>query len=147
MGSFGGLGSRVQLVKTTFRPARASNVGQYMEESPSHEQHQTTSNVATPLVVIVGGTVVLQNELMEDVGEGIVGPHRTGDLSSGLQLHPNDMAVEVTSIFIYIDNSGLGTVEGYVGRVYRMYNLMASSTTQRKVWSANRRCNQCSFGV
>ena len=46
-----------------------------MEGSPSYERHQTASNVATPVVVIVGGTVVLQNELMEDAGEGIVIPH------------------------------------------------------------------------
>ena len=56
-----------------FRPIRTSNAGQYMEGSPSYERHRTTYNVATPLVVIVGGTVVLQNE-MEDVREGIVGP-------------------------------------------------------------------------
>ena len=100
MGSFGRLGSRIQLVGATFRPARTSNVGQYMEGSPSYERRRIANNVATPLVVIVGGTVVLQNELMEDVEEGIVGPYRTGDLLSGLRLHPNDMAVQVTAIFI-----------------------------------------------
>ena len=52
------------------------------------------------MVVIVGGTVVLQNELMEDVGEGIVVPHRTGELLSGLRLHPNYMAVQVTAVFL-----------------------------------------------
>ena len=71
-----------------------------MEGSPSYERCRIANNVATPLVVIVGGTVVLQNELMEDVGEGIVGPYRTWDLLLGLRLHPNDMAVQVTTIFI-----------------------------------------------
>ena len=37
---------------------------------------------------------------MEDVGEGIVGPYRTEDLLSGLRLHPNDVAVQVTVVFI-----------------------------------------------
>ena len=90
MGSFG---SRVQLAGATIRPTRTSNSRQYMDGSPSYEQHRTANNVATPVVVIVGGTVVLQNELMEDAGEGIVVPHRTGELLSGLRLHPNDMAV------------------------------------------------------
>ena len=81
MDSFGRLRSHIQLAGATFRPARTSNVGQYMEGSPSYERRRIANNVATPLVVIVvGGTVVLQNELMEDVGEEIVGPYRTGDL-------------------------------------------------------------------
>ena len=42
-----------------------------MEGSPSNERHRTASNVTTPVVVNVGGTVVLQNELMEDAGEGL----------------------------------------------------------------------------
>ena len=68
-----------------------------MEGSPSYERHRTTNNVATPLV---GRTVVLQNELMEDAGERIVVPHRTWELLLGLRLHPNDMAVQVTAIFL-----------------------------------------------
>ena len=52
------------------------------------------------MVVIVGGTVVLQNESMEDAGEGIVVPYRTGELLSRLRLHPNDMVVQVTAIFL-----------------------------------------------
>ena len=52
------------------------------------------------MVVIVGGTVVLQNEQMEDVGEGIVGPIRTWELLSGFRLHPNDVAVQVTAVFL-----------------------------------------------
>ena len=97
MGSFGGLGSRVQLAGATVQSARSSNVGQYMEGSPSYEGHQTANNVAT---LSVGGIVVLQNELEQDVGERIVGPCRTGDLLSGFRLHPNDMAIQVTSVFI-----------------------------------------------
>ena len=89
MGSFGGLGTCVQLIGTNVRPTRMSNAGQYMEGSPSYERHRTASSVATPMVVIVGGTVVLQNESMEDAGEGIVVPYRTGKLLSGLRLHPN----------------------------------------------------------
>ena len=38
MGSFGGLGTRVELAGATFRSARTSNVGQYMEGSPSYER-------------------------------------------------------------------------------------------------------------
>ena len=79
MGSFGGMGNRVYLAVATFRPARTTNTGQYIEGSPSYERHQTTSNVATPLVDIVGGTVVLQNELMEDAGEGTMVLHRIGN--------------------------------------------------------------------
>ena len=71
-----------------------------MEGSPSYEQIQIASNVATPLVVNVGSTVVLQNELMEDVGEGIVRSIRTGELLSGLRLHPNNLAVQVTAVFL-----------------------------------------------
>ena len=37
---------------------------------------------------------------MEDAREGIVVPHQTGELLSGLRLHPNDMAVQVTAIFL-----------------------------------------------
>ena len=37
---------------------------------------------------------------MEEVGEGIVGPIRIGDLLSRLKLHPNNMAVQVTTIFV-----------------------------------------------
>ena len=72
------------------------------------------------MVVIVGGTVVLQNELMEDAGEGIVVPHRTGELLSGLRLHPNDMDVQVTVEFL--SQLQFGNVEGYVGRLSGMYN-------------------------
>ena len=75
MGSFHGLGTRVQSTGATFRPARMSNARQFIDGSPSYEQHQTASNVTTPVVVIVGKTVVLQNELMEDAGEEIVVPH------------------------------------------------------------------------
>ena len=72
-----------------------------MEGFPSYQQHQTTSNVANEnLVDIVGRAVVLENELMEDVGEGIVVAHRTGELLLGLRLHPNDVAVQVTIIFL-----------------------------------------------
>ena len=53
-GTFGGLGSHVQLATATVRLARTSNVGQGMQGSFSYEQHQATSNIATPLVVIVG---------------------------------------------------------------------------------------------
>ena len=88
MGTFGRLGTHVQLAGATFQPARTSNVGQYMEGSPSYELSRTTNNITTPMVVTVGGTVVSQNELIEDVGAGIVGPHQIGDLLSGLRLHP-----------------------------------------------------------
>ena len=71
-----------------------------MEGFPSYERHRTASNVATPLVVIVGGIVVLQNELMENVGEGTVVPHHTWEFLSGLRLHPNDMAIKVTVVFL-----------------------------------------------
>ena len=37
---------------------------------------------------------------MEDVGEGIVGPIRTGKLLLGCRLHPNDVAVQVTAEFL-----------------------------------------------
>ena len=37
---------------------------------------------------------------MEDAGEGIVVPHRIKELLSGLRLHPNDMVVQVTAIFL-----------------------------------------------
>ena len=80
MGSFGGMGNRIYLAGAIFRPARTTNTRQYIEGSPSYERHRTTSNVATPLVDIVGGTIVLQNELMEDAGEGTVVLHRTGEL-------------------------------------------------------------------
>ena len=33
---------------------------------------------------------------------------------------------------ILVENSSLGTIEGYVGGVYWMYNPMATSTTERK---------------
>ena len=46
MGTFGGLGTRVQLAGATFRPARTSNVGQYMEGSPSYELSRTANNIA-----------------------------------------------------------------------------------------------------
>ena len=83
MGSFSGLGNRVQFTAATFRPARTTNVGQYMEGFPSYQQHQTISNVANGnLIDIVGRTVVLQNKLMEDAGEGIVVAHRTRELLS-----------------------------------------------------------------
>ena len=52
------------------------------------------------MVDIVGGTVVLQNELMEDTGEGIVILYCTGELLSRLRLHPNNMAVQVTTVFL-----------------------------------------------
>ena len=71
MGNFGGLGPHVQLIGTNVRPIRMSNTGQYMEGSPSYERHRTISSVATPMVVIVGGTVVLQNESIEDAGRGL----------------------------------------------------------------------------
>ena len=100
MGSFGGMENRVHLVAATFQPARTTNIGQYITGSPSYERHQTISNVATSLVDIVGGAVVLQNELMEDAGEGTVVLHHTWELLSGLRLHPNDMAVQVTAVFL-----------------------------------------------
>ena len=37
---------------------------------------------------------------MEDAGEEIVVSHRTGELLSGLRIHPNDMAVQVTAVFL-----------------------------------------------
>ena len=70
-----------------------------MEGFPSYERHRTVDNVATPLVVIVGATIVLQNEQMDDEGEGIVGPIRTGELLSRFRLHPNDVVIQVTAIF------------------------------------------------
>ena len=45
MNSSGGLGSRVQSVRATFRSARTSNIRQYIEGSPSYERYRTASNV------------------------------------------------------------------------------------------------------
>ena len=53
MGNFGGLETCVQLAGVTFRPARTSNVGQYMEGSPSYELSRTSNNVAASMLSLL----------------------------------------------------------------------------------------------